>query len=108
MTYQTAGNLLLILAAIPANGAPLVFAAVTWWRSRWGVHLMAYMCAVALVLDLAVARLIWGDSWWFQGIRAAAFALVVGALWWRFVFVIQALREGSPDESSRTDEEKLT
>ena len=98
MSGQTVGNILLWVAAFPAVGSVVVFSRVTWWRSTWGKHLMAYMVAVAIPLVLGCVRQVLGDSPWFQGLRVAAFGLVVIVLWWRFVITIQALREGSPDE----------
>lgn len=94
------GNVLLVLSAVPAVGSVLVYSQVTWWRSRWGRHLMSYMVAVALVLTLGVVRLIWHDSAWFAGLRAAAYVLTVIALWWRLLILVQSLREGSHDEST--------
>lgn len=103
-----AGNVLLILAAIPATGAALLYGfRVTWWRSRWGRHLFTYMTAVALVTDLGIVRLAFGDRWWFAALRAGAYGLVVIALWWRLAFVYQAYREGSPDESPAPDEKEI-
>jgi len=100
MTATVAGNVLLILAAIPATAAAVLYGTrVTWWRSRWGRHLFSYMTAVALVTDLGIIRLMFGDRWWFALLRAGAYAAVVAALWWRLLFVYQAYREGSPDES---------
>lgn len=102
------GNVLLILAAIPATAAAILYAAgVTWWRSRWGRHLFSYMTSVALVLDLGIIRLVFEDRWWFAALRSVAYTLVVVALWWRLVFVYQAYREGSPDESA-PDQKELT
>lgn len=96
------GNVLLVLSALPATLAFLVYGlGVTWWRSRWGKHLVGYMFAVALTLDLGVIRLFYLETPWFDWARVAAYVLVVVALWWRLLFVIQAWREGSPDESPR-------
>lgn len=108
MTATVVGNTLLILAALPATAAAALYGfGVTWWRSRWGRHLFIYMTSVALVTDLGVIRLAFGDHWWFAVLRAAAFALVVVALWWRLLFVYQAYREGSPDESPAPDEKEF-
>jgi len=98
VSVQLVGNILLWIAAVPAVGSVIVFSRVTWWRSTWGRHLMAYMAAVSIPLVLGCVRQIFGDSSWFQGLRVAAFGLVVVVLWWRFIITIQALREGSPDE----------
>lgn len=101
MTLETVGNVLLVAGAVPATGSLLIYGlGVTWWRSRWGRHLVAYMASVALVLDLGIVRLVFGaTASWFAAVRVAAFALVVLALWWRLIYIVQAFREGSPDES---------
>lgn len=104
---NTVGNVLLILAAVPATLAALLYGTrVTWWRSRWGRHLFSYMTAIAVVLDLGVVRLVFGSRPWFEALRVAAFGVVVAALWWRAVFVYQAYREGSPDESPAVTQEE--
>lgn len=94
------GNVLLVVATIPAVLSVLVFARVAWWRSRWGRHLFAYMSAIAVVLLLGCLRLLYGESIIFASIRVAAFFAVVVALWWRLWFVFQAYREGSPDDGN--------
>jgi hypothetical protein len=100
------GNLFLILSAIPAVVSVIVFARVTWWRSRWGRHLMAYMSAMAFVLMLGVVRIFFADTWWFFGMRMIGYAALVIVLWWRMFYVIQAAREGSPDESLKENREQ--
>lgn len=94
----TIGNCLLVLAAIPAVASVAVFCRVTWWRSRWGRHLFAYMSSIAVVMTLGCIRLLIGDSLVFASIRVGAFVTVVIALWWRLFFVLQAYSEGSPDD----------
>lgn len=88
MSVTDVGNVLLVLAAIPANGAPFRYAyrvGRDWWYSTWGRHLMAYMTSVAVVLDVGLARLLIPDSFWFSVIRTAAFACMVAMLWWRLL-----------------------
>lgn len=101
MTWNTVGNVLLVVAVIPAVVSPIVYSRVTWWRSRWGIHLMSYMLAIAFVLLLGVVRIFFHDTNWFEGLRAFSYVLLVAVLWWRMFFIIQASFEGSPDESNR-------
>lgn len=98
MSVHLVGNILLWMAVVPAVGSVIVFSRVTWWRSTWGMHVMAYMVAVMIPLVLGCVRLVFGDSEWFQALRTGSFGLVVIVLWWRFVITIQAFREGSPDD----------
>lgn len=106
MNFTLIGNVELILAVIPALISVGVFARVRWWKSRWGIHLMAYMAAIALVLVLACVRLMFADTVWFATARAASFAAVVIVLWWRMFYIIQAAHEGSPNESPVSDEKQ--
>ncbi len=101
----TVGNVLLVAGAIPAVASVLVFCRVTWWRSRWGRHVMAYMSTVAIMLALGCLKLVIGDSPAFAAIRVAAFTTVVMALWWRLWFVVLAYREGSSDDGKPLSEE---
>jgi hypothetical protein len=102
VTPTTIGNWLLIAATTPAVLSVVVFARVRWFQSRWGRHLMAYMLSIAVVLGLGVVRLFLGDHPWFDWLRVGAFASVVAVLWWRLIYILQALAEGSPDDTART------
>jgi hypothetical protein len=46
-----------------------------FWRSRGGWHVFWFMLVIAWVLDLAVARSLFGDSSWFAWLRAGTFAV---------------------------------
>lgn len=98
MSTQTIGNVLLILAAIPAVSSVVVFWPVVSWRSTWGRHLMAYMIALAIPLVLGCVRLVVGDSVGFQQLRTGSFAAVVIVLWWRLALVVRARWEGKPNQ----------
>lgn len=97
-TPDIIGDTLLILAAAPANGAVATFSLVRWRASRWGRHMMGYMVAVALVFDLGILRIVFGDRPWFSWVRAVAYALLLCMMTWRFLILNQARREGSRDE----------
>jgi hypothetical protein len=100
VSTTTVGNVLLILSAIPAVASVLVFSRVTWWRSPWGRHVMAYMSAVAVTLILGVCRLVFGDHPMFAALRVVAYISVVVVLWWRLIILVAAYREGSPDDAN--------
>lgn len=99
MSIQTVGNVLLVLATIPAVASVIVFWPVVQWRSRWGAHLMAYMIALAVPLVLGCVRLVFGDSPGFQQLRTAAFGALVAVLWWRLILLVLARFEGPPDRT---------
>lgn len=89
MSPETAGNVLLVVAWLPAVLSVAVYARVPWRRSELGRHLMSYMVIVALTLSLGVVRIVWEPSW-FWSLRMAAFALFVGVTWWRLALIVQA------------------
>lgn len=94
MNWVTAGNILLVMATIPAVAIVAVYAGVAWYRSVWGQAGMLSRASVALVLCLGCVRLAFGDSWWFAAARTTAFAIVVVALWIELGLFIMARREG--------------
>lgn len=98
----TAGNILLLLATIPAVLSVLAYLRVPWRRSRLGRHLMSYMFCVALVLmlsDIRVFAVV--DPQWFVIIRLVAFALLVITLWWRLIVVMSAQRSSGRQQRRR-------
>jgi hypothetical protein len=96
LPVTTAGNTLLVLAAIPAVAAVVAYWPKVVWRSAWGSHLMSYMIALAVPLVLGCIRLAFGDSYWFQHLRTDAFGALVVALWWRLFLIVQARHEDRP------------
>lgn len=96
---QLLGNGFFVWAALAATASVVVHARVPWWKSTMGRHLMAYMAVMALVLDLGIIRLIFGDSWWFQLIRLVTFIGVPIVMTWRLVLQIKAQRAAARDAS---------
>lgn len=86
------GNALITWAAVVGTASVVVHARVRWRETQVGVHLMAYMAAFALVLDLSVIRLLLGDSDWFQMLRLAVFVAVPVAMTQRLWLQIRAQR----------------
>jgi hypothetical protein len=61
-----------------------------WRDSIMGKHVMTFMAAILLVCLLAVAGVIWGTDWPYRNaIRAGAWALVGGCIWWRVVLLFR-------------------
>lgn len=92
---QVAGNVLFVWAAVVATASVVVHARVSWWRSEMGRHLMAYMGAMAIVLDLGVIRLLAGDSFAFQLVRLVTFISVPIVMTWRLWLQVKAQRADS-------------
>lgn len=88
---QLIGNGLLVLSALLATAFVIVyhFSAV-WWESHDGRHVMAFMGALALVIDLAVLRLIVGRPEWFEIVRTLTFTAIPIVLAWRLAILIKA------------------
>jgi hypothetical protein len=92
VSVQTAGNVLLVLTAIPAVLSVLAYSRVPWWRTEIGRHLMAYMAIVALLTLLGVVRIVFGPPW-FDTLRTALFALFPVVTWWRLTLIVKEQRE---------------
>lgn len=89
-----AGNVILVLATIPAVANVVLYAGVRWWTSIWGRGRMLQASSVALVLVLGCVRLAFGEAWWFPAARTVAFAVVMVALWVELYLYARARREG--------------
>jgi hypothetical protein len=97
--FRLIGNVLVCLSAAIATTSVILHARVPWWRSEMGRHLMAYTATIAAVLDLAVIRMLIGDSWWFALLRLVVFSLVPAVTAWRVWLQIKAHRD---DRAERT------
>jgi hypothetical protein len=98
------GNVLVCWSALAGTLSVLVYARVPWTHTQWGRHLMAYMVAIALVLDLAVARVLFGDSTWFLVLRLVVFVAIPVVMTWRLVLLVKAQYvedKRSPSRSQR-------
>lgn len=100
---QLIGNVFLFWSAIVASLSVILHARVPWRASRVGKHLMAYMLAIAAVLDLGCIRVVIGDSHVFQMIRLVTFIGVPIVLTWRLwiQFDVQRHADGEPTEEPR-------
>lgn len=64
---------------------------------------MAYMGAIALVLDLLAVRAVAGaalDTRWFTIVRLCSFSLVPIVLGWRLAIIVLVLYEGKTHDDS--------
>jgi|GEM_PF-4886576 len=87
-----AGNALVIWAALVGTLSVIVHMRVRWWETEMGQHVMAYMATIAVVLDLAVVRLVFGDSDAFQVLRLIVFVGIPISMTWRLWLQIKARR----------------
>ena len=93
--FRWIGNAGLVYCAIIGTASVVIHCRVPWRASRMGRHLMAYMFAMAIVLDLGVVRLVFGDSWWFALLRLVVFLTAIPlVMTWRLVLQVQAQRGG--------------
>lgn len=93
LEFNTLGNILLILATIPAILSVVIYTRVKWYRSKWGVHLMTYMVTMALVLILGIVRIFFAEADWFYPLRAAVYVAMTVILWWRMAYIYEAYKE---------------
>jgi peptidoglycan/LPS O-acetylase OafA/YrhL len=99
-TPDIVGNVLLTLAAVPANCSVLVFSRVKWRLSKWGRHMMSEMVTVVLILDLGIVHIFAQHTPWFAWLRVLVYALLFVMLCWRLSILYASYREGSPNEAS--------
>ena len=96
MTPYLLGNIGVVASAAIATVGLVGFVSLArFWRSRGGWHVFWYMLVIAVVLDLVLVRLVFGDSPWFAWLRAGIFAfgmpLVLGWRLW-IIFDLQLRR----------------
>lgn len=89
---QAIGNVLFVWSALVGTASVIVHLRVFDRRSVMSRHLLAYMIAIALVLDLGVIKLVTGDSWGFQLLRLVTFIGIPLVMTWRLLLQIQAQR----------------
>lgn len=105
---QLVGTLLVLAAAVPANGVAAEFRRVPWALSDLGKVLFSKALVIALVLDLSlVSGLLllfgFGRPLWFELLRLVVFGGVVVVLWaqWRTYRLILAEHTGRPADNGR-------
>jgi multisubunit Na+/H+ antiporter MnhG subunit len=87
------GNVALCLATIPA-----ILFVVFYSRSRWetthvGRSTMLLSFAMALILVVTSAGVVWPHYPGRVIIRLVAFILIIPALWWRLISLVMTQRE---------------
>lgn len=102
--FQWLGNALLIWAALVGTASVIAHLRVFNRHSQMSLHLLCYMLAMAVVLDLGVFRVFFGDSSWFQLVRLVTFIAVPLAMTQRLWMQIVAQREARRDAISGPDE----
>lgn len=90
---QVAGQVLLVLAAVPAVLSPIVHARTPWRDSPMGRHLMVYMTVLGVVLGLsAIDVFVHPDPWWFVAVQLVSFVGVPIVMTWRLLLQLRGLR----------------
>jgi hypothetical protein len=85
------GNVLLLVAAVALIAFPICYHVTTrgaWRGTRVGVHLMAFMGVLGMVMLFAIANFVFDLPDW---VRPFAWLCIAVVSWWRVVllFVIQ-------------------
>ena len=94
----TVGSVLLSYCAVVGTASVYVHSRVDWRASPIGKHLMYYMAAMALTLDLGVIRFIFGDSNWFQVLRTVVFIGIPVVMTQRLILLWRAQHPKQPEE----------
>jgi hypothetical protein len=97
------GNVELIAAALAANWFVVRYHWLANWRETpGGRHVMAFGVSIAVVLNLAILRLLIGDSPLFQAVRTVVFNSFLFVLVWRCVLLEKEQRAHRRNESDAT------
>lgn len=96
--FRYVGNAMIVWAAVVGAASVYVHTRVRWWASEMGRHLMAYMAIIDAVLVLSCARIVFGDSWWFQLFRLVVFTGVPVVMTHRLWLQLKARRAPLPTE----------
>jgi hypothetical protein len=102
--FKIIGNFFLVWAAVVGTISVFVHSRVPWRRSEFGRHLMIYMVSIALVLDLGIIRILFGDTWWFALIRLITFLAVPIAMSQRLWLQLKAQRAVKAELNNRKAE----
>jgi hypothetical protein len=94
---------LMVWAALVGTASVVVHLRVFDPTSPISRHLLGYMTAIAVVLDLSVLALLPGDTVWFQLIRLVAFAAVPIFMTQRLILQLRAQRENRTDTRGGAD-----
>lgn len=93
---------ILIFGAVPASLFVVGFGVFDpWWRTAFGLHIMAYSLVVAVILDLAVYNRLVGDlpDW----VGPALYACLALVIWQRLILLtlghLRARRNSTSKES---------
>lgn len=92
MSADTIAFVLVLLAAIPATGFPLVYGVTSpWHRSRVGRALMTKACGLMLLIDISLVYMIFGDDYpWRDVVRLTVYVFVTVGLWYQFYALLRA------------------
>jgi hypothetical protein len=94
VSVRLIGNVLVVIAILPAVLSVVVYGRVPWWRSTTGRQLMAMMFSIAVILTFAGIGLWYRNEGWFQLLRIAVFGLFVITMYWQLVLLVKAQWRG--------------
>jgi hypothetical protein len=87
-------DVLLITCAIPANLYPAFYMFRPWWITPQGRALMVKALGNAMLIDLGLSVVIWGDDYLLRPVvRTVAFTLFAVGVWYLFVALLRSDRD---------------
>lgn len=93
MSLNTLFIILLLGAAIPANGFVIVYLRAPWRRSVTGRAVMTHGVSLMLLINLGLTTRVLGEGWPGQNIaRGVVFTFLFAALWQSFIALLWGKR----------------
>lgn len=100
------GNVVLMLAVVPANLFPLFYLRSAWYISPIGRALMTKACGLAALIDVSLLYMVFGSDYTGRDlVRAVVFSLVVFGMYYQFGALLRiqhASRRDRPKGGLRT------
>ena len=95
MSYDAILLLIILVAAIPANGFPLLYGiGAPWWRSDIGRALFLKSSGLAAFVDLSLLFLWLGEYPGRNELRVVVYTFVTVGLWYQFSVLVRTQYRG--------------
>jgi hypothetical protein len=85
---------LLVLCAVPVNLYPSLYAFRPWWTTPQGRALMTKALGNALLIDMALAAVLWPDYALRPYVRAVGFTVFTAGVWYLLIALLRSDGDG--------------
>lgn len=95
------------LMIIPATAFPILYACFfPWYRTGLGQALMTKAVGLALLIDVSVVYLIFGDDYFLrEHVRFCVYTLILIGLWYQMVMIIKIKIDSARTKEAKGDSE---